>query len=164
MKKIWIPLAVALLLLTGCIPKPDATPLPTQQPGTAAATDMAASPSAQATAQTSATTLKPSDVPASSGQPAYWPSEVPANVPAFEYGSYVQTAKNGGEVTIVCSGVSKEDYADYRERLISAGFFLASEEIDPVGVSAFLMNGPGCVISLRVTKDDYAEWKYTPAG
>lgn len=162
MKKLCAPFVLAAFLLAGCLPQTDAgvTPQPTAVPlstPTASAGEATVSPSVSKTTATLAATP-------SASVPAYWPSEIPASVPVFDYGKHVQTAVSAGEVTVVFSNVSKEDYAAYRDALKSAGFFLADESIEPVGVSAFSMNGPNCVISLRVTKDDYAELKYTPAG
>lgn len=172
MKKLWIPIVIAALLLTGCLPQPDATTTLSPSAGQTAevaATAAAATASPAATPavspQTAAPTPAPTPVPTPvASAPSYWPSEIPSNIPVFNYGEHVQTTKSGGEVTIVFSGVSKEDYAQYRDILKNSGFFLAAEDIDPVGVSEFTMNGPNCVITLRVTKDDFAEWKYTPAG
>ena len=174
MKKAWMTLAAALMLLAGCVPQPEAGLLPTQAPGhtDAAAPARTAAPvktAAPAAVQTAAPPVKTAaqktaEPDAPDQAPAYWPAGVPENVPVFDYGTHVQTTVNGGEVTIVCSGVTVEDFAGYRKRLTTAGFFLAKENIDPEGVCELSMNGPNCVISLRVTKDGFAQWKYSPAG
>ncbi|MFZ5974690.1 MAG: hypothetical protein ACOYU3_04685 [Bacillota bacterium] len=165
MKRIWIPLAIALLLLAGCIPQTGTgnAPQPTVQQTAQATAAASVAASVAATPTIPAQTATPAWTPSASA-PAYWPSQIPASVPVFTYGQHVQTTVYGGEVTIVFSGVSKENYAEYRDKLKSAGFYLADESIEPVGVSEFTMNGSNCVITLRVTKDDYAELKYTPAG